>query len=521
MPITLADALKLLPSTLRDTRGEHFIRILFWMCAEPDQINSLEIPPSLIPYKLNQYGLGQIAGLSSRLPLASQRVLLAEASEIVRLAGTPRAIKRVLELFGYPNAAIEENPTIDGVKKWGEFNVIMQQAFRYQEVEAVVNTLKPVSRKLVAIRFINAILLNGSQPLNGSTILEGLEGIEDSPAPWFDVATSFIPVSAQSSVPDLVTTNDNNANLTFNPQLQAILNNIYFNDQALLALTNRINALNTQIIALGGGSITPQLTAINAGLTTLSNSNAALLTRINSLTSSVNTLATKANTLEADTAVIVAASSARVLDSTVQRKNVDLTAIANLAGNAPFPASKVISTSTDNAIILADAPAFGAFVPQVASLEFKQPAGTNAGNYPTADVWAAMPFTVISNDDNFLATVSASRYTLPAGTYFVSYTWQGCGCLGFGGRLFNHTAGTVIEQGSPGLTVTAGGAIGDTWASEGCLLAAFTLTATTNIEFQFRAKILHSAGAALTAGQSTNNAIEQVYQEAVIMRIAN
>jgi P2-related tail formation protein len=521
MPISLADALKLLPSTLRDTRSDNFIKIVFWMCAEADQINPLEIPPSLIPYKLDQYGLGQIAGLASRLPLASQRVLLGEASELVRLAGTPRSIKRVLELFGYPNAVIEENPTIDGVKRWGEFSVVMSQAFRYQETEAIVNALKPVSRKLISIRFANAILLNGSQLLNGSTILEGLEGIEDSPAPWFDVATSFIPVSAQSTVPDLLTTNNNNANLTFNPQLQAILNNIYFNDQSLIALTNRVNALNSQIIQIGGGSIAPQLAAINAGLVTLSNSNAALANRIGALTGSVNNLATKANTLEADTATIVTASNARVLDVTVQRKNADLTAIADLAGNAPFPANKVIATSTDNEIILADAPAFGAFVPQVANLEFKQPAGSNAGNYPTADVWAAMPFSVISNDDNFLATVSASRYTLPAGTYFITYNWQGCGCLGFGGRIFNQTAGTVIEQGSPGVTVTGGGNVGDTWAAEGCLLAAFTLTASANIEFQFRAKILHPVGAALTAGQSTTNANEQVYQEVVIIRIAN
>lgn len=521
MPITLVDALKLLPATLRDARGEHFIKIIFWMCADSDQIDPLELPPSLIPYKLDQFGLGQISGLASRLPLSSQRTLLTEATELTKLAGTPRAIKRVLELFGYPNAMIEENPTIDTVKRWGEFNVIMSQPFRYQEVEAIINTLKPVSRKLISIRFINAILLNGSQPLNGSTILEGLEGIEDSPAPWFDAATSFIPVSAQSTIPDLLTTNDNNANLTFNPQLQAVLNNIFFNDQALLSLTNRVNALNTQIIQLGGGSISPQLTAINTGLTTLTNSNAVLLSRINALTTSVNNLSTKANTLETDTASITSASNARVLDTTVQRKHPDLTAIADLAVNVPFPANKVISTSADNVITLPDAPAFGAFVPQVASLEFKQPAGSNAGNYPTADVWAAMPFSVVSNDDNFLATVSASRYTLPAGTYFVTYTWQGCGCLGFGGRIFNHTAGTVIEQGSPGSTVTAGGAIGDTWAAEGCLLAAFTLTAATNIEFQFRAKILHTAGAALTAGQSTGNAVEQVYQEAVIIRIAN
>lgn len=520
MPITLADALNLIPVSIRDTRSQHFVKIVFWMCCGPDELNALEIPPSLIPFKLQQFGLGEIAGLATRLPIADQRILLTEAAELLRLAGTPRAIKRVLELFGYPNAALDENPTIDGVKRWGEFNVIMQQPFRYQEVESIVNYLKPPSRKVPSIRYINAVLLNGSQLIDGSTILEGIPGIEDSPAPWFDAATSFTPVSAQTVIPDLVATQDNNANLTFNPQLQALINNVRFEYDALAVLATRVNTLNAQILELGGGSIANQLSAINAGLTTLNNSNNALLTQLNALTPSVNALTSQTNTLETNTATITAASNARQLDVTVQRKNSELTAIGALANTAPFPANKVIATTPDNAIVLNDTPALGAFIPQLANLEFKQPAGTNAGNYATADTWAAMPFTVASNDDNFLAVVSASRFTLPAGTYFISYSWQGCGCLGFGGRIWNQTAGTAIEQGSPGSTVTGGGGIGDTWAAEGCLLAAFTIAANTNIEFQFRAKILHPNGAALTAGQSTNNAIEQVYQEAVIMRIA-
>lgn len=521
MPITLADALNLIPQSIRDTRAQNYIKIVFWMCADRLQINPLEIPPSLIPYKLNQYGLGQIAGLSTRLSVTDQRILLAESSELIRIAGTPRSIKRVLELFGYPGASIDENPTIDGTKRWGEFTVILEQPFRYQEVESIVNILKPPSRKIASIRYRNAILLNGSQPLNGISLLEGIPGIEDTPAPWFDASTAFVPVSAQTVVPDLLTTNDNNANLTFNPQLQALINQVRFEYNALAALASRVNALNAQILDLGGGSISTQLTAINSGLTTLNNLNSQLATRLNSLTPSVNALVTKTNTLETSAATITAASNARELDSTVQRKNDTLTAIGALANSAPFPANKVIATTADNVIVFNDTPALGAFVPQLANLEFKQPAGTNAGNYPTADVWAAMPFSIASNDDNFLAVVSASRFTLPAGTYFVNYNWQGCGCLGFGGRIWNQTAGTVIEQGSPGLTVTGGGAIGDTWAASGCLFAAFTLSASTNVEFQFRAKALHSAGANLTAGQSTGNAVEQVYQEVMIMRISS
>lgn len=53
------------------------------------------------------------------------------------------------------------------------------------------------------------------------------------------------------------------------------------------------------------------------------------------------------------------------------------------------------------------------------------------------------------------------------------------------------------------------------------LIAGFTITATKNIEFQFIAKALHPNGAALTAGQSSANAIDQVYQEVVIMKISN
>jgi hypothetical protein len=521
MPITLTDALNLLPASIRDTRGEHFVKIVYWMCCEADQLDTATIPPSLIPYKLAQFGLGQIAGQAARLPIASQRQLLAEASQIALISGSPYSIKRTLEIFGYPGTTFSENPTIDTIKKWGEFEVLMQQPFRYSEVEAIINMLKPPSRKLISIRYINAILLDGSRLLDGSTILEGLPGVEDSPTPWLDAATALAPIAELTPVPELVNSNNNDALGSFNPQLQALINILKLEDNANQILIQRTALLNQQLASLGGGSITPQLTSVSVGLTTLTNSNQLLLTRLNSLTPSVGSLTTKTNDLQTQTATITTASNARQLDVNVQRKNGNLTAIAALAITAPFPANKVIASTPGNNIAFQDTPALGAFIPQVASLEFKQTAGTNAGNYPTADVWAAMPFTVASNDDNFLATISASRFTLPAGTYIISYNWQGCGCLGFGGRLWNQTAGVAIEQGSPGLTATAGGSIGDTWAADGGLLAVFSISSNTNIEFQFRAKILHPNGAALTAGQSTSNAIEQVFQEAVIMRISN
>lgn len=515
----LNDAINLLPETIRDQRGENFIKILWWMCCTAEQLDAATIPPSLIPYKLAQFGLAPIAGSAARLPLSNQRQLLAEAANIVKLSGTPYSIKRVLEIFEYNNISFNENPTIDNIKRWGEFEVIFQQPFRYAEVEAIVNLLKPPSRKLIALRNINAIRLDGSRLLDGSSILEGIAGVE-VPSPWLDPATSLVPVAASTPVPELLATDTNLAG-NFNSQLQALINRIKLEDNALLALSNRVVALNQAIAALNDGSIALQLTAINQGINTLNNSNNLLLNRIQQLTPSVNALTIKTNDLEAQAATVTAASNARQLDITVQRKDPDLEAIAALSTIAPFPANKVIATTAGNNIAWQDTPALGAFVPQVASLEFRQPAGTNAGNYPTADAWAAMPFTIASNDDSFVTSVSASRFTIPAGTYIIAYDLQGCGCLGFGGRIWNQSAGSAIEQGSPGLTATGGGNVGDTWAAEASLLACFTIASAINIEFQFRAKILHPNGAALTAGQSTANNIEQIYQEVVIMRISN
>lgn len=513
------DAIIFLPETIRDDRGKYFVEILWWMCADATEIDTASIPASLIPYKLAQFGLGDIAGRATRLSVLSQQQLLAEASQIVKLSGTPWSIKRVLELFEYNGIVFNENPTINSIKRWGEFEVITQQPFRYAEVEAIVNLLKPPSRKLIAIRNVNAILLNGSQTLNGSSILEGVPG-EESPSSWLDTATALAPVPGSSTVPDLAVGDTNLAN-NFNGQLQAIINRIRLEDNALIAISMRIIALNNAISGLGGGSIQPQLNAINSGVQTLNNSNSFLLSRLQAVTPSVSTLTTKTNALETQSGTITTASNARQLDVSVQRKDPDLESIAVLASLSPFPTNKVIASTPGNGIAWQDAPALGAFIPQLCSLEFKQPAGTNAGNYPTANVWAAMPFIVASNDDGFVTVISASRFTIPAGTYIVSYNWQGCGCLGFGGRLWNQTAGNAIEQGSPGLTATGGGNLGDTWSAEGMLLAAFTLATAANIEFQFIAKALHPSGAALTAGQSTANAIDQLYQEAVIMRISN
>lgn len=489
------------------------------MCCTSEQLDAGTIPASLIPFKLAQFGLASIAGRSARLPLSNQRQLLAEAVEIVKFSGTPYSIRRVLEIFEYSNINIIENPTINNVKRWGEFEIIFQQPFRYAEAEAIVNLLKPPSRKLIALRNINAIRLDGSRLLDGSSILEGIAGIE-VPTPWLDPATALIPVAASTPVPELLASDTNLAD-NFNSQLQAVINRIKLEDNALLALSSRVVALNQAIAALNGGSIAPQLTAINAGITTLNNSNNLLLNRIQQLTPSVTALTTKTNDLEAQTATITTASNVRQLDVTVQRKDPDLEAIAALSSGSTFPANKVIATTAGNNIAWQDTPALGAFVPQVASLEFRQPAGTNAGNYPTADVWAAMPFTIASNDDSFVIAVSAFRFTIPAGTYIIAYDLQGCGCLGFGGRIWNQSAGSAIEQGSPGLTATGGGNVGDTWAAESSLLACFAIASAINLEFQFRAKILHPNGAALTAGQSTANNIEQIYQEVVIMRISS
>lgn len=520
MPITIKDAINLLPSSIRDNRGQYFIRIVFWFCCEPEHLTLADFPLSLIPYKLKQFGLGQIAGLASRLSAASQRQLLAEASTLQKLAGTPRSIKRLLEIFGHTGAVIEENPTINGVKRWGEFGVVVQQPFNYAEIETIINALKPPSRKVIYIRFVNALQLDGSQALNGLSILEGLAGPEAPPTQWQDATTALNPVAALTPIPDFTSATTNNATTVFNPQLQAFINQITFEDSALSSLANRVNVLNSRLAELGGGSIAPQLALINSGLTTLINSNQMLLNTINQVTTPINNLTTKANSLELQTNTITTESNARQLDSTVQRRNPTLDAIAAL--NPIGSTNRVFSTTgTNNAPVLEIAPTLSAFIPQVANLEFRQPPGTNAGNYPTADVWVAMPFTVISNENNFLVILSASRFRIPKGTYLVTYNWQGCGCLGFGGRIWNVGNSTAIEQGSPGLTVTGGGNIGDTWSAEGCLLAVVSVTGNTDIEFQFRAKALHPSGAGLTAGQSTSNATEQIYQEAVILRLAD
>lgn len=496
------------------------MQILWWLTCSAAELDASLIPPPAIPYKLQQLGLGAISGYATRLPIATQRQLLAEAAELVRLSGSPYSIKRTLELFGYIGATLNENPIIDTVRRWGEFEVITQQAVRYAEVQAIVDLLKPPSRKLIAIRFINAILLDGSRTLNGTAILEGLAGVDDAPIPWLDSVTSLVPVAASTPVRELVNADSNLAS-NFNEVLQVLINRIRLEDNALAILANRISALNTALQRLGGGSIAPQIAAINAGLTTLTNSNNLLLNRLQSLTSGVMALIAKTNTLETQATTITSGSNARQLGVTVQRKSDNLDRIAALATTLPFPTTKVIASTPGNNVQWQNTPALGAFIPQIASLEFRQPAGTNAGNYPTAGVWAAMPFTIASNDDNFVTAVSASRYTLPAGTYIVMYTFQGCGCVSFGGRIWNQTAGSAIEQGTAGRTATGGGNVGDTWSAEGECMAVFQLAGNTNIEFQFRAEQLHPNGAALTAGQSTGNSVEQIFEEVVIWRISN
>lgn len=520
MAITLADALNLIPKSIRDTRALNFMKILYWMCCEQEQLNVADFPLSLIPYKLKQFGLDQIAGLAARLSAASQRQLLSEASAIQAAAGTPYSIKRCLEIFGYPGTTFDENPTINGVKRWGEFGVIMQQPFNYSEVEIIVNALKPPSRKLLFLRFVNAIVLNGLSVLNGSTVIEGLAGGEAPPVQWQDPTTALTPVNALTSVPSL-TTASTNINTNFNDQLQALINQLSLEDFLLSQLAIRVNALNTTLSGISGGSIAPLIATITTKTGNLSNNTSIMFALLNQLTAPVNQLTTKTNDLESYANGITSASNARQLDSTVQRQNSTLSAIAALVPGAVFPTNKVLSTDSSGTIILDNPPNFGAYIPEFANLEFKQVAGTNAGNYPTADVWVAMPFSLASNDNNFVTAISTTRYTIPKGTYLISFNWVGCGCLGFGGRIWNVTSGAALEQGSPGLTVTGGGNIGDTWSAEGCLLAMFTIAGPIDIEFQFRAKALHPSGAALTAGQSNSNAVEQIYEEAVILRMAN
>lgn len=519
MPITLPDALNLLPKSIRDDRGKNFIKLVYFMCCESDQITVADFLLVLIPYKLKQFGLGRIAGLAARLSAADQRQLLSEATAIHKAAGTPYSIKRCLELFGYPGTTFDENPIINGVKRWGEFGVIIQVPFNYAEVEQIINALKPPSRKLLFIRFVNAIQLNGLQLLNGTTIIEGL-ATEAPPIKWEDATTALTPVQVLTPVPDL-TNASTNINTNFNDQLQALLNQIALEDMLLSQLATRVNALNTALSQLGGGSIAPQLATIAAKNNDLSNSNSTVAIALSNLTTPINTLVTKANNLETGANSFMNSSNGLQLDVTVQRQNAALSAIAALVPSGPFPTNKVLSTNTSSAIFLDNPPNLGAYIPEFANLEFKQNAGTNAGNYPTADVWVAMPFTVASNDNNFVTQNSTTRFVIPQGTYLITYNWMGCGCLGFGGRVWNVSNSILLEAGSPGLTVTGGGNIGDTWSAEGCLFAMFSIIGPTELEFQFRAKALHPSGAALTAGQSNSNPVEQIYQEVVILRMSN
>lgn len=158
------EAIDLLPPAFKDKRGETFIAILweiiqieawFWRKEVDSQLSR-----SIAAFAPNT------APFTSRLSAATRRQLLQELPELVTLAGTPYALRRSLQLFGY-TATFIENPS----NTPGTYQIKIAETFTSAEVRAIVEDLGPIGRKLLGILPLNPILLDGSRLLDGSSIL--------------------------------------------------------------------------------------------------------------------------------------------------------------------------------------------------------------------------------------------------------------------------------------------------------------------------------------------------------------
>jgi P2-related tail formation protein len=106
----------------------------------------IDMPDSYLPWLIEEYGLEPFVQFFG----GDRRRAIREGVPLIRKIGTPYAVKKLLELGGYPGSRLEEEPA--GEAHWSEFQVelpfVPQTLSQIATAQAAIGLGKPLTRRL-------------------------------------------------------------------------------------------------------------------------------------------------------------------------------------------------------------------------------------------------------------------------------------------------------------------------------------------------------------------------------------
>lgn len=142
-------------------------------------------------------------------------------------------------------------------------------------------------------------------------------------------------------------------------------------------------------------------------------------------------------------------------------------------------------------------------------------AALSNGGSSVATTWTTRVINTEVADPNGICTLASNQFTLPAGTYTISFVQQFCGGYDFKGRIRNITAGTTVAL-SNNARVAALTANNNCESSG---VGIFTISTTSTFELQYYAQSA-VATFGLGIGQYATSGESERYVTILIQRIA-
>lgn len=264
--------------------------------------------------------------------------------------------------------------------------------------------------------------------------------------------------------------NQSESNKAQNPSLLTLLNSIEERTAVLSTLSSQITALRNQL-----------------NLSGLTSENNAIQSRLTATNADINTITTARTNAENSTTLAETKIGGLTLDTKVQRANPLLTELVVL----PKTNSRNLTVGANNAYNWSNYAGIRVR-PQFGLLMENQTQGVNAGAV-TPNTWQKRKLNTIkfmSIDGGVLAVDNV--ITLTAGNYILLGFCTAAGCASAKTRL-QQLPSTTIGFGASAKIVSSGGNVGRTTNFVSPIYLAFSLSATTQISYDFFAPINHES----------------------------
>jgi hypothetical protein len=321
--------------------------------------------------------------------------------------------------------------------------------------------------------------------------------------------TVLTPSPLWKDNPRQLLTSEFNFAANFDSQNQDVLNQSESVKNQLTTLSNLLNMIEERTNTLT--SLNSQITTLRSqlNLSGLTTENNAIQSRLTATDSGFNTVTTAKNNAVNATLAAETKLQDLTLDTKVQRANPLLNELVSLSKvnsrNLTIASNNAFSWSLYAGVRVR---------PQVGLLMENQAQGVNGGSV-TANAWQKRKLNTIKyiNIDGGILDAD-NNITLPAGNYILMGFSASAGC-GIARSRIQQTGGT-LGFGASANQLTDGGNVGRITNFIAPLYTAFSLSATTQLSYDFLAATNPSSSPTATQGRATGLETENYAQLLII-----